>query len=138
MITDLGHPAYAVQNVEGTLMFYATFGIHEAFRLNHDDGSLMLAYLHVGGDRFIEIFPGGPEPDAQRKASFMHLCLLTDNLYGMVETLRAANIPIDREPKMGLDHNWQAWTHDPDGNAIELMQIMPESPQWKIAHGEKP
>lgn len=51
--------------------------------------------------------------------------------------LRAAGIPIDQEPKLGLDNNWQAWTHDPDGNTIGLMQLMPESPQWKIVHGEK-
>lgn len=138
MITDLGHPAFAVQNIERSLAFYAALGIHESFRLNHDDGSLMLIYLHVGGDRFIEIFPGGPEPDAARKQSFMHLCLLTDDLHGLVEKLRDAGIPIDQEPKLGLDYNWQAWTHDPDGNAIEFMQIMPESPQWKIVHGERP
>lgn len=137
MITDLGHPAFAVQNVERSLAFYDALGIHESFRLNHDDGSLMLIYLHVGGDRFIEIFPGGPEPDSARKQSFMHLCLLTDDLRGLVDKLRMAGIPIDQEPKLGLDHNWQAWTHDPDGNAIEFMQIMPESPQWKIAHGEQ-
>jgi lactoylglutathione lyase len=28
-----------------------------------------------------------------------------------------------------MDHNWQAWIDDPDGNAIELMQISPDSPQ---------
>jgi catechol 2,3-dioxygenase-like lactoylglutathione lyase family enzyme len=138
MITDIGHPAFAVQNVERTFAFYSNLGIHESFRLNHDDGSLMLAYLHVGGDRFIEVFPGGPEPDAQRKSSFMHLCLLTNDLPAMVEKLRAAGIPIDQEPKIGLDHNGQAWTHDPDGNAIELMQLSEESPQRKIARGEKP
>lgn len=136
VITDLGHPAFAVQNVERTLTFYTALGIRESFRLNHADGSLMLAYLHVGGDRFIEIFPGAPQPDDSRKSSFMHLCLLTDDLHGMVERLRGAGIPIDQEPKMGLDHNWQAWTHDPDGNPIEFMQIMKESPQWKTAHGE--
>ena len=31
--------------------------------------------------------------------------------------------PIDVEPKQGGDKNWQAWTHDPDGNKIELMKI---------------
>jgi len=32
-------------------------------------------------------------------------------------------------PKKGSDNNWQCWTHDPDGNAIEFMQIMPDSLQ---------
>ena len=43
-----------------------------------------------------------------------------------------------REPKLGLDHNLQAWIKDPDGNAIELMQITPESPQRAVADGREP
>ncbi|MGH3147710.1 MAG: VOC family protein [Rubrobacter sp.] len=79
MITDLGHPAFAAFDVERTLAFYGMLGIEEAFRLHHDDGSLMLVYLHVAGDRFIEVFPGGPPPDPDRSQSFMHVCLLTDD-----------------------------------------------------------
>jgi lactoylglutathione lyase len=129
MITDLGHPAFAAHDLDRTLEFYATLGLHEAFRLHHADGSLMLVYLHVAGDRFVEVFPGGPLPEPGRRTSFMHLCLLTDDLHADVERLRAAGITIDQEPKVGLDHNWQAWIHDPDGNAIELMQLAEESPQ---------
>ncbi|MBF6594752.1 MAG: VOC family protein [Thermaceae bacterium] len=135
MITDLGHVALATHDLKRSLEFYALLGIHEAFRLHHADGQLMLAYLHVGGDRFIEVFPGGPTPDPTRKGSFMHLCLLSDDLHGMVETLRAKGVPIDREPQIGLDHNWQAWIKDPDGNAIELMQLSEDSPQKKVARG---
>ncbi|MGH2558317.1 MAG: VOC family protein [Thermomicrobiales bacterium] len=133
MITDLGHVALAVHDLEASLAFYKTLGIEEAFRLNRDDGSLMLAYLHVAGDRFIEIFPGGPEPASDRTHSFKHICLLTDDLRGDVERLRGQGIAIEREPKEGLDTNLQAWIRDPDGNAIELMQIAETSPQWQKA-----
>lgn len=137
MISDLGHTAFAAYDLERSLEFYAKLGIHEAFRLHYPDGRLMLVYLHVAGDRFIEVFLGGPAPDPQRKGSFMHLCLLTDDLHKAVEQLRQAGVAIDREPTVGLDHNWQAWIHDPDGNAIELMQLSPDSPQRKIAEGLK-
>ena len=132
-ITDVGHAAFAAHDLEASLAFYAKLGIDEAFRLHREDGSLMLVYLHVGGDRFVEVFPGGPPPDPTRKGSFMHLCLLTDDLHSTVERLRNAGIAIDREPKVGLDHNVQAWIHDPDGNAIELMQLVEESPQRQTA-----
>jgi lactoylglutathione lyase len=134
MILDLGHPAFAANDVERTLAFYRMLGIDEAFRLHHEDGSLMLVYLHVAGDRFIEVFPGGPPPDRNRKGSFMHLCLLTDDIQATVEHLRENDAPIDSEPTVGLDGNWQAWTRDPDGNEIELMQLSEESPQWRTAH----
>ena len=74
MITDLGHAAFRVHDLDRALAFYARLGIHEAFRLHHEDGSLMLVYLHIAGDRFIELFPGGAPPDPERRASFMHLC----------------------------------------------------------------
>ena len=41
--------------------------------------------------------------------------------------------PQDDAPKQGADFNWQCWTHDPDGNKIELMQLSEESPQMKFA-----
>ena len=134
MITDLGHPAFAAHDVEETLRFYRILGIEEAFRLHHDDGSLMLVYLHVSGDRFIEVFPGGPPPDPEREQSFRHICLLTDDINAAVERLRQNDAPIDHEPLVGLDSNLQAWSHDPDGNQIELMQLSEQSPQWQTAH----
>jgi len=133
MIADLGHTAFAVHDIDAALAFYAKLGLTESFRLNHPDGSLMLVYLHIAGDRFLELFPGGPEPSANRTHSFEHICLLTGDLLGAVEQLRAQGIAIEQEPKQGLDHNLQAWIRDPDGNAIELMQLSEESPQRKIA-----
>ncbi len=136
MITDLGHAAFAAHDLDQTLAFYEQLGIREAFRLHREDGSLMLVYLHVAGDRFVEVFPNGPAPDPQRRGSFMHLCLVTDDLQADVERLRGEGIAIDREPKRGMDGNLQAWIHDPDNNAIELMQLAEDSPQRRTARGE--
>jgi lactoylglutathione lyase len=135
-ITDLGHPAFACHDLDASLAFYAKLGIGESFRLLHDDGSLMLVYLHVAGDRFIELFPGGPSPEERAgKQSFMHVCLAVDDLEATVEDLRAKGVTIDIEPKMGLDFNMQAWIADPDGNKIELMQYSEKSPQLAVASG---
>ena len=129
MITDLGHPAFAAHDVEKTVAFYALLGVNEVFRLHHDDNSLMLVYLHVSGDRFVEVFPGGPPPNPDREQSFQHICLLTDDIEAAVDHLRENNAPIDADTTLGLDGNLQAWTRDPDGNPIELMQLSEDSPQ---------
>ncbi len=134
MITDLAHAALRVYDLEKSLAFYALLGIKESFRLNHDDGSVMLVYLHVGGDRFLEVFPGGVLENPE--GSFMHLCLASDSLVENVEMLRAKGVKIDTEVQMGLDLNLQAWITDPDGNAIELMQLSENSPQRQVARGE--
>ena len=43
---------------------------------------------------------------------------------------------------MGADYNYQAWIEDPDGNRIELMQMMPDSMQLaaiaRLKAGSKP
>jgi lactoylglutathione lyase len=132
MITDVGHTAFRVHDLQKSIEFYALLGIHEKFRLNHPDGSLMLAYLHVGGDRFIELFPGGTPPQPLT-GSFVHLCLISTDLHADVKMLEGHGVVIDVQPQMGLDHNWQAWFKDPDGNPIELMQLSEESPQRKVA-----
>jgi lactoylglutathione lyase len=61
-----------------------------------------------------------------------------DDLQATVAQLREAGVAIEREPKVGLDHNWQAWIRDPDGNPIELMQLIEESAQRRVARGEVP
>lgn len=135
-IVDLGHPAFACHDLDAALDFYAKLGIHESFRLKRDDGSLMLIYLHITEDRFIEVFPNGPSPEERaEKQSFMHICLAVDDIHAYVEDIRSKGIAIDIEPKMGLDFNVQAWITDPDGNKIELMQYSPESPQIAIRNG---
>lgn len=131
MFTDLGHTAFSVADMDVSLAFYEKLGIRESFRLNNDDGSLMLVYLHIGGDRFLELFPGGGA--ANNPQSFKHICLITENIRDDVERLRAAGVPIDREVSEGKDHNLQAWTHDPDGNSIEMMQLSEQSPQRRTA-----
>lgn len=137
MLLDLAHVALNVYELNRSLAFYAHLGLPEAFRLHHDDGSLMLVYLHAGGDRFVELFPGGPAPERERPAGhFAHLCLRVDDLHATVERLRALSIPLDIGPQLGRDGNWQAWTHDPDGNPVELMQLSEDSPQRRVARGE--
>lgn len=135
-IIDLGHPAFACHNLEATLDFYARLGIHESFRLMHDDGRLMLIYLHIAGDRFIEVFPGGPSAEERAgRQSFMHICLAVEGIEAFVEEIRAQGISIDVEPQTGLDFNTQAWITDPDGNKIELMEYSGQSPQIAIRDG---
>ena len=38
MITDLGHTALRVNDLDASLAFYAQLNLHEAFRLHRDDG----------------------------------------------------------------------------------------------------
>jgi lactoylglutathione lyase len=134
-ITDIGHIALSCHDLEASIAFYELLGVREAFRLLRDDGSVWLVYLHVAGDRFIELFPGGPEPGTKPAGSFRHLCLVTDDIHALVDDLESKGVSLDREVTEGADANLQAWATDPDGNPIEFMQIAGNSPQRAVADG---
>lgn len=129
MITGIGHLALSVSDMEASVRFYCgALGFSEAFRLTDDNGGPWIRYLRVGR-QFVELFY--ERADRERGyASFQHLCLTVDDIWETVEQIRNAGIEAG-EPKQGKDGNWQAWVTDPDGNAVELMQMNPESPQMK-------
>ena len=53
MITDLAHAAFVRHNdIDVSLAFYEKLGLEDDSRLHHDDGRLMLVYLHIAGDRW--------------------------------------------------------------------------------------
>ncbi|MBI2939342.1 MAG: VOC family protein [Chloroflexi bacterium] len=135
MIAQIGHCAYRVRDAAKSTEFYARLGIVEAFRLHREDGSLGIVYLQLSANQFIEIFPGATQPATATRETigYAHLCLLVDDLHAMIADLDARGVVIDRPIKRGADGNLQAWIVDPDGNRIELMQIMPDSLQAKAA-----
>lgn len=133
MITGLGHAAFRIRDLQSALDFYCgTLGLQEAFRLDRDgEPSPWIVYLRIAPNQFLELFPGaeGEVKPRSRAAGYNHLCLVVDDLQALTEKLSSQGIRITSGPKQGMDSNWQAWIDDPDGNAIELMQISSDSPQ---------
>jgi len=134
VITGLGHIAIRISDLDAALNFYrAGLGFQEAFRVDRD-GEVWIVYLQVAPGQFVELFPGGhPTARAPREVGYVHLCLKVDDIQGTVEELSARGVVFDGEPRLGGDGSWQVWTADPDGNRIELMQIMPDSQQGRAS-----
>ncbi|CAA9590633.1 MAG: hypothetical protein AVDCRST_MAG18-5096 [uncultured Thermomicrobiales bacterium] len=130
-LTSIGHVAIRARDLEGAVAFYTEkLGLAEMFRLNQDDGSLMLVYLRLTDNQYIEIFPNGiGETPARNAVGFTHLCLTVSDLAATVATLEATGVTIDVALKTGKDGNRQAWISDPEGNRIELMEMSPTSLQ---------
>lgn len=129
MITGIGHIALAVSDMEASVRFYCgALGFAEAFDLAGDNGEPWIKYLRIGR-QFIELFYGRADRE-NGHSSFQHFCLTVEDIGGTVERIRNAGVAAG-EPKQGKDGNWQAWVNDPDGNAVELMQMNQDSPQMK-------
>ena len=132
MITGIGHVAYRVGDLEASLRFYCEgLGLRKLFALERDSGETWLVYLRVTDDSFIELFPGGEEEvEITRKTrGYSHLCLHVNDIREALKRFSERGVRIEGEPKLGADGNWQHWIADPDGNRIELMQLMPGSKQ---------
>jgi len=125
----LGHLAFLTRNMEKSLAFYCgALGFRHAFSLSDDKGQPWIEYLMASDGRFIELFHPDGYPLLPGNA-YMHLCLEVDDIEAAVAELEAKGVTIRVRPNRGSDHNLQAWIDDPDGHAIELMQLSPESPQ---------
>ncbi|MDR1971442.1 MAG: VOC family protein [Treponema sp.] len=130
-----GHIAIRARDLEKTAAFYRdTLGFPEAFRMKDPTGTrLGVIYLYLAPGQFIELFPGGTEEHEKSPAGIgvQHFCIEVDDAAGAQEEIRGRGAPIDTELKTGYSKCIQFWTHDPDGNAIEFMELPPESLQYQ-------
>jgi len=132
MIKGLGHAAIRASDIEKSAKFYIeTVGFKEAFRMNNpDNGKVSMIYIYIAPGQFIELFPDGiGELPGNNDIGVKHLCVEVENAAAFLEILRAKGAPIDAELKTGKSKCIQFWTHDPDGNKIEFMELPPESLQ---------
>jgi catechol 2,3-dioxygenase-like lactoylglutathione lyase family enzyme len=130
VITGIGHIAFLISDLNRSLDFYCNkLGFRKAFHLDREDTpSPWIVYLQIAPGHFIELFPGGRGENEPRPVGYNHFCLLVDDMEATLKELEARGLPIAGTPARGLDNNWQYWLKDPDGNAIELMQIATDSP----------
>ena len=129
-VTRIGHVAIWAKDAEKTAAFYRdVLGFPEAFRMQNPAGdALGSIHLYVAPNQFLEIFANGVDhekaPDNAIGPS--HLCFEVDNAEKSIAEIRARGAPIDVELKRGYSKCIQFWTHDPDGNSIELMELPPD------------
>lgn len=144
MITGFAHIAFRVTDLNRALDFYiGKLGLTEAFRLDREgQPSPWLVFLRLAPGQIIELFPGATEtgPQPGPAAGYFHWSMAVDDIQATLQELRSRGVEINGEPSHGLDHNWAFWVTDPDGNRIEITQIMPDSMQaaadarWEAQH----
>lgn len=133
LVKGIGHAAMRAADAEKTAKFYKEIlGFEEAFRMYQDDGTVGTIYLYLAPGQFIEVFSNGTKtctPDDGYRIGHCHMCYVVEDVEKTAEELKSRGITLDREITRGKSKCLQLWIHDPDGNKIELMQIMPESMQ---------
>ena len=127
MKTRYGHVAVRARDIEKTAAFYRdVLGFPEAFRMQNPEGTALgSVHVYIAPSQYIEIFPGGTEapPPRDRTAGLNHICIEVDNAAEALKEVQSRGAPIDTELKRGYSKCIQFWTHDPDGTAIEFMEL---------------
>ena len=109
-----------------------TLGFKRAFDIPRpENGEPWIVYMYAGGDQFIELFYGGKKeiPYKDENIGFFHICVAVDDIQKAWKKVVETGAPQDDPPKQGADYNWQCWTHDPDGNPLEIMELAADSLQ---------
>jgi lactoylglutathione lyase len=138
-IQYLGHVAVGVSDLTRALHFYCDqLGLTEVFRLTSPTGVPMLVYLRVNNDNFVELFPGAePQPAVPSKQpGLRHLGFFVKDLQATLHALqtRGVSLPDDafkQAAEVRADGTYLYFIKDPDGNPIELSQMLPNSKQAK-------
>ncbi len=124
MITRIAHLAFGVKNMQDSFHFYLDIlGFKKAFTLSSPEGTPWIEYIKISDNQFIELFYSDPQkPFPKDEVSYQHLCLETDDIFAFANDMANKHFPLDSPVTLGLDHNYQCWVKDPDGNRIEIMQ----------------
>jgi lactoylglutathione lyase len=132
IVTGVAHVAVFCKDTARSCDFYTrVLGLEHLFTQKKPDGSLFYEYLHAGNRTFVELFPLDAAPPKPPHTGIAHMCLSVADINAAFAHIKSTGYPIRREPVMGTDGNWQMWLDDPDGVAIELMQMMPDCMQYK-------
>jgi lactoylglutathione lyase len=146
MIRKLAHLCLTTDNMDRMVDFYSKkLGLPVKFIFKNADGQIFGYYLDCGDSTFLEIFDrvlkrkqwGGPDEPLAKGNQYSHLCMEVTGLRDLRASLLAKGVKMT-EIAQGMDHSYQSWTSDPDGNPMEFMEYTHASPQVQRTSPDKP
>lgn len=92
-----------------------------------------LTYLEFEDGFFFEIFQSPvkePAMDMRRLTGYTHTAFVVEDIHKAYAEMVEKGVKTDGEPQLcDLDHTWQFWFEDPDGNRFEMMEYTKDSLQ---------
>jgi lactoylglutathione lyase len=116
-VTKFLHAKLAVSDIESSLNFYC--GLL---------GCRPIVDYALRAGRIVQVSPTGRSPGVElwweaavlpAASDTSHIAFAVDDTRGLVHRLRAAGVPIDREP-FTIEDEVIAFVRDPDGHLVEL------------------
>jgi glyoxylase I family protein len=126
MVTKMHHLALEVSDIERSTRFYTELlGFTKTGEYYFEDRGRHIVFLDLDGV-CLELLSGPTntphEPRPAEQCAYKHLALVTDDVDGDIEKLRAAGVPLKQEPGDTAMNSRMAFVEDPDGLPVELWQ----------------
>jgi len=129
----INHIGISTEHYDAALKFYKeTLGAKEAFTVRNQDGSVRLTYLQLSRDTFVELLPAA----AGAPTGITHIGIETNDVVSSIANLRKQGFKLD-DPTVGISKARVGRISDPDGVALEIMEIGPDSLQRKAVEAWK-
>lgn len=124
MVTRIQHVSLSVSDFDSAIEYYSEMlGFKEAFRIRKDDGSVMSVFVFINEGQFLEL------SKKKDRETVTHICYEVDDIQETVRHLTSKGVTLGREIVKGRSGSYTTWFLDPDGNKVELMQVLPDSMQ---------
>ncbi|MBN1411769.1 MAG: VOC family protein [Spirochaetales bacterium] len=127
MIKRIAHVCLNVKNLDASVSYYTQLGFKIKFWFTRE-GKKHGIYLEIADGNYIEIFEN-PSLGEVVNNGINHFCLETDDMDSLIENLEKKGIPFTQKMK-GVDHTYQIWLADPDGNRFEVHGYTQKSSQF--------
>jgi len=124
------HTMLRVRNLAASIDFYVErLGMNLLRREQHDEGRYTIAFLGFASEArssVIELTENWDIRQYEPGSAFGHLAFGVEDVYVTCDYLAASNVPVTRAPGPRSGSNEHiAFIRDPDGYAIELIQLTP-------------
>jgi lactoylglutathione lyase len=121
------HTMLRVKDLDASLRFWTEhFGMKLLRRNDYPAGEFTLAFVGYGDEKdhsVLELTHNWGQSDYVLGDQFGHVAIGVDDIYATCERLRAAGVPITREPgPMKHGSTVIAFVEDPNGYKVELIQ----------------
>ena len=127
----LAHTMLRVNDLDAALDFYiGKLGMRELQRRDHKKNQFTQVYVGYG-DGFDQmvlelVFNWMQDEPYEAGQAFGHIAIEVKGIFGLCNRLKAAGIPLPREPRSQKHGNTViAFIEDPDGHRIELFEPAP-------------
>jgi lactoylglutathione lyase len=129
-----GHVALRIKDIDKMLDFYCDkLGLNEAFRINNEDGTLRIVYLHISNYQYLELCLGGEtkkEFDDKFDLGVRHISFIVDDIIKTKTYLEEKGVVFETEILKLRDNNLTVFLFDPEGNKLEIVETKNDSPHF--------